>query len=137
MRAPKASSEVVSRVMKANKGRDTGPELLVRKAIWAAGHRGYRTNWRKAPGRPDIAFVGKKVAVIVHGCFWHGCPKCTKRTPKTNESYWSWKFKSNKARDRKNKKLLAKQGWEAFEIWEHDVKKGKVEGMLEWLKEKV
>ena len=65
-RAPIPKNEVTSRVMSANKGKNTKPEILLRKTLWKAGHRGFRTNYKKAPGRPDIAFPKKKVAVFVH-----------------------------------------------------------------------
>lgn len=122
--------------MQSNRGRDTEPELTVRKAIWSTGYRGYKTSWRKAPGRPDIAFVGKKVAVIVHGCFWHGCRKCMKRTPKTNKKYWSWKFETNRKRDARDLRRLKNEGWKTFVIWEHDVKKGNLKELLAWLRTK-
>lgn len=133
MRPPKSTSETVSRVMRANKGRDTKPELLVRKAIRAAGYLGYRTSWKRAPGRPDVAFVGKKIGIIVHGCFWHGCRKCTKRTPKTNRKYWSWKIETNRKRDSRDMRRLKSHGWRAFVIWEHDIRKSNMDEMLRWL----
>lgn len=133
MRPPKSSSEAVSRVMRANKGRDTKPELLVRKAVRAAGYRGYRTSYRRAPGRPDIAFVSKKVGIIVHGCFWHGCRKCSKRRPKTNRGYWVWKIDSNRKRDARDLQKLKREGWKVLVVWEHDIKRGCLERLLSWL----
>ena len=70
-RSPVPKSEAASRVMSANRGRDTGPELRLRRALWAAGRRGYRLHYKKAPGRPDIAYPSRKIAIFVHGCFWH------------------------------------------------------------------
>src|SRR5256885_649199 len=74
--APPASSPAVSRSMKANRGSGTTPEVILRKALWAAGLRGFRANFEHAPGRPDIAFTRRKVAVMVYGDFWHRCPIC-------------------------------------------------------------
>lgn len=81
------------------KARNTTPELALRKALRAIGQTGYRLHYAKAPGRPDVAFVGAKVAVFVHGCFWHGCPHCALRKPKSNTAFWSQKLDANKARD--------------------------------------
>ncbi len=66
-RTPKPSYRPISKVMSANKAKDTKPELKLRKALWKAGIKGYRLNWKSVPGRPDIAFVGKKIAIFVHG----------------------------------------------------------------------
>jgi len=133
MRPPTTDNEIVSRVMRANKGKGTAPELAVRKVISTAGFKGYRLNWPKAPSRPDIAFVNKKVAVIVDGCFWHGCRRCVKSTPKTNKKYWSWKIETNRSRDKKNLARLKRQGWLVYRLWEHDVKKGDLKEMTSWL----
>lgn len=79
-RSPVPKSEATSRVMSANRGRDTGPELLLRRALRAAGHRGYRLHYKKAPGRPDISYVSRKIAIFVHGCFWHRLAVSVART---------------------------------------------------------
>ena len=81
--------------MSANRAKDTKPELLLRQALWQSGHRGYRLHHKKIPGRPDITFVGKKVAIFVHGCFWHRCPKCAYTLPKNNTAFWQAKFDRN------------------------------------------
>ena len=88
-------SEATSRVMSANRAKDTKPELLLRQALWQAGHRGYRLHYKKVPGRPDITFVGKRVAIFVHGCFWHRCPKCAYTLPKNNTAFRQAKFDRN------------------------------------------
>src|SRR5688500_11643951 len=82
--APPASSEAIRRSMVGNRPTNTNPETRVRQALWAAGIKGYRKDWQKAPGKPDIAFVGRRVAVFVHGCYWHSCPKCNIPRPKKN-----------------------------------------------------
>ena len=72
--------------MRANRARNTGPELRLRKALREAGLGGYRLNWKKAPGRPDIAYPGRKVAIFVHGCYWHHCPRCYPNLPSPTPS---------------------------------------------------
>lgn len=100
-RNPPPLNETTKKVMKSNKGKGTGPEVILRKALRDAGHPGYRLNWKKVPGRPDIAYPGKKVAIFVNGCFWHRCPKCNLPLPKTHIDFWEQKFKRNIERDRR------------------------------------
>lgn len=120
--SPQATSQVVTKVMKANKASSTKPEIMVRKYLWANGLRGYRLNWKGAPGRPDICFTKYKYAIFVHGCFWHRCPKCSKSLPKTNTAFWARKFELNLARDKTKMDTLQTQGWKVFVIWECDIK---------------
>ena len=96
---PPPSSPAVRNVMRANRARDTGPELRLRRALREAGLGGYRLNWKKAPGRPDIAYPGRKVAIFVHGCYWHHCPRCYPNLPKSNPEFWARKFELNRERD--------------------------------------
>lgn len=121
--SPKASSKIVSKVMVANKARDTKPELKLRKFLRDNGFRGYRVNWGEAHGRPDVCYPGKKLAIFVHGCFWHRCQKCTKNLPKSNSEFWKKKFELNVLRDSTKKKQLELQGWRVLELWECDIKK--------------
>lgn len=86
-RAPIPDSEITSRVMSSNKGKNTKPEILMRDALRQIGIPGYRLHWKKAPGRPDIAYPGKKIAIFVHGCYWHRCPHCDLPLPKTNTEF--------------------------------------------------
>jgi DNA mismatch endonuclease (patch repair protein) len=90
------SPEKRSAVMRRVKGRDTGPELAVRRLLWAAGYR-YRLQRRDLPGRPDLVLAGRRAAVFVHGCFWHGhdCARGA-RAPKANAEYWSDKIARNR-----------------------------------------
>lgn len=104
--------------MSAIKGKDTKPELILRKALWKEGIKGYRLHWKKVPGKPDIAFPGKKVAIFVHGCYWHRCPHCSLPLPKSNTSFWQEKFARNVARDKKKTKLLEENGWSVLVFWE-------------------
>lgn len=120
-RAPIPESEVTSRVMSANKGRDTKPELILRKALRDIGLSGYRIHWNKIPGKPDIAFPGRKIAIFIHGCFWHRCPKCNLALPKSHSDYWASKFKRNIERDKKYEKDLKKNGWQTIVLWECEV----------------
>lgn len=89
----------IKKSMKGNKRANTKPELLVRQRLRAAGLTGYRLEW-KVPGKPDIAFPGRKIAIFVNGCFWHRCPKCNPSQPKRNVEFWEAKFRRNVERDR-------------------------------------
>lgn len=108
--------------MRANKARNTKPEVALRKALVTAGVRGYRLHWNKVPGRPDIAFPGLKLAVFVYGCYWHRCEKCELPLPKSNTDFWIRKFDRNKERDHRKRVELKKEGWEVVEVWECEIK---------------
>lgn len=114
-----------SAIMRAVKGRDTEPELAVRKMLWPILH-GYRIHNRKIPGCPDIAFTRRKLAIFVHGCFWHGhnCQRGA-RIPKTHRRYWIQKISGNRRRDMKVRKILRRQGWRALVVWECELRKPK------------
>jgi DNA mismatch endonuclease (patch repair protein) len=100
---------------------NTKPEMILRKLLWLSGLRGYRLH-SKLPGRPDIAFGKKRVAVFVDGCFWHSCPHCSDgRAPKSNTSYWMEKRRMNCERDRRNTSKLEGEGWTVIRFWEHEV----------------
>ena len=101
------------------RGKDTGPELTLRKALWASGIR-YRIKNTLA-GKPDIILVGPKVAVFVDGCFWHRCPTHYKR-PKNNADFWEEKINANVLRDKRVNSELTEAGWHVVRFWEHDVK---------------
>jgi DNA mismatch endonuclease (patch repair protein) len=100
------------------RGKDTGPELTIRKALWGLRLR-YRTR-SAIVGRPDIVFVTAKVAVFIDGCFWHGCLLHGVK-PKTNSSFWREKIRKNRVRDRKVIRLLKAEGWSVLRFWEHEV----------------
>ncbi len=104
--------------MRAVKGRDTTPELAVRRILRAAGI-GYRLGGRGLPGRPDLVMPGRRVAVFVHGCFWHGhdCARGA-RQPKTNATYWTAKIGRNRARDVATQTVLEAAGWRVVTVWE-------------------
>ncbi|WP_374545122.1 very short patch repair endonuclease [Rhodoblastus sp.] len=107
-----------SEVMRAVKDRDTTPELRVRKILRAIAP-GYRLHRRDLPGAPDIAYIGRKQAIFVHGCFWHGhdCKRGA-RMPKTNADYWTQKIARNRARDEAHRVAYADLGWRVLTIWE-------------------
>jgi DNA mismatch endonuclease (patch repair protein) len=115
-------SEATRRSMQANRSTDTRPELTLRNALWHAGLRGYRKNPKGLPGRPDIVFTKKKLAIFVHGCFWHRCPKCNPSAPKTNALFWSEKFRVNVERDKRNAENLEAAGLTVITVWECEIK---------------
>ncbi len=108
--------------MSSIKSKNTNPELLLRKYLWNHGIKGYRLHWKKVPGKPDIAFVRKKLAIFVNGCFWHRCPKCNPSTPKHNSEFWKIKFNKNKKRDVLKSVELKNLGWKVMTIWECELK---------------
>jgi len=113
----KVSKEVRSKMMAAVKGRDTGPEKLVRSMLFREGFR-YRLHRRDLPGTPDIVLPRYRMIVFVHGCFWHGhdCPKGRQR-PKTRPEFWNIKLDGNIARDRASQAALTAKGWKVFTVW--------------------
>jgi len=100
------------------RGRDTKPEMLVRRLLHAAGLR-YRLHGKNLPGKPDLVFAGLGAVVFVHGCFWHmhQCP-LGKPVPATNKEFWAEKRRGNALRDKRHRAALKKAGWRVFEIWE-------------------
>lgn len=121
-RSPTPKSSIVSKVMSANKGKNSKPELALRKELCRHGVRGYRLHFTKIPGNPDIVWVGIRRAIFVHGCFWHRCPTCAYPIPKTNREYWEAKFSRNIARDKRNILRLNELGWSVLIIWECEIK---------------
>lgn len=98
---------------------DTRTEMRLRQALWAAGLR-YRLR-SKLPGKPDLVFTGRHIAVFVDGCFWHRCPVHATE-PRTNSAFWKEKLDANVARDRRVDAELEQSGWRVLRFWEHDVK---------------
>lgn len=114
---------MVSAVMKRVRSKNTGPELALRKLLFAAGLR-YRVHYKPkavALGRADIdiAFLGRKLAVFIDGCFWHGCPDHG-TIPKANRDWWAEKLQSNRARDERVTTALTAAGWEVLRLWTHE-----------------
>ena len=128
-----------SRIMAKVQSRNTGPELVLRRALHARGLR-YKLHDSALPGRPDLVFPRFGAVCFVHGCFWHrhgGCPRAT--TPATNRAYWERKFEANVRRDREHRRTLLRAGWRVGVIWECALRpKGQVEKVSvrveRWLK---
>ena len=112
-----------SAVMRAVKSANTAPELKVRRVLHAMGLR-FRLHRNDLPGKPDIVLPRWRVALFVHGCFWHGhaCPRGA-RTPKTNTEYWLAKIARNKERDARHASTLQTLGWRVVTIWECETRK--------------
>jgi DNA mismatch endonuclease (patch repair protein) len=123
------AQEKISRYMRGNKSKNTKPELTLRKALWHTGLRGYRVHWPKAPGKPDICYPSRRLAIFVHGCFWHRCPYCQPELPKSNKALWSEKFEKNMTRDARYKQLYREAGWQRVVIWECQLQQN-LEGAL-------
>ena len=119
---PKATNYNVTKVMKGNVSKNTAPEVQLRKGLFKTGARGYRIHYSKLPGSPDICFPTQKLAIFVHGCFWHRCPSCNLETPKSNTQYWENKFRNNIQRDHRNVEKLNAMGWKVLIIWECQLK---------------
>lgn len=113
------SKEKRSKVMASIKDKDTKPELLLRKHLWARGMR-YRIHDKTIFGNPDISNKKMKLAIFVDGCFWHGCERCY-RKPKSNVLFWKNKLARNMKRRMKVKIVLKNDGWRVLEFWEHQI----------------
>lgn len=126
------TTEERSRNMAAIKGKDTKPEMIVRKYLFSRGLR-FRVQGRKLPGTPDIVFPKYKTAIFVNGCFWHGHEGCKHfRLPKSNVEFWKEKIERNIARDVRNETELKALGWRVIRVWECEIKT--VKGREEYLK---
>jgi DNA mismatch endonuclease (patch repair protein) len=119
-----------SAVMRRVKGRDTSAELAVRRALRAGGV-GYRLASADLPGRPDVVMRGRRLALFVHGCFWHGhdCRRGA-RTPKANADYWAAKIQRNRARDAAAELRLREAGWRVVIVWECSLKRADFDDRL-------
>lgn len=113
---PAQRSKNMSRIRR----RDTAPELAIRRALWAAGHRGYRVDRGSLPGRPDVAWGRAKVAVFIDGAFWHGHPSAY--TPGKSGDYWDEKIERNRKRDEAANSSLRAMGWTVIRMWDFEVK---------------
>jgi DNA mismatch endonuclease (patch repair protein) len=118
--------------MAAVRGKDTKPEMLVRRLAHSLGYR-YRLHNRKLPGVPDLVFPGRRKIIFVHGCFWHRHAGCSlARLPKSKLDFWVPKLEGNHERDAKNVKLLRRDGWRVKVIWECETKQlGRLRRKLE------
>lgn len=113
-----------SRMMSSIRGKDTGPEMIVRKFLHSRGFR-YRLHVRDLPGRPDIVLPRYRTVIFVHGCFWHQHTNCRDAvTPKSNRTFWKTKLDGNVERDRRNLTALRSGGWRCLTIWECQISDG-------------
>lgn len=120
-RKPKAVPLTRSENMSRVRGKDTGPEMIVRRAFWKAGLR-YRLHDKRLPGSPDLVFPGRRTVVFVNGCFWHCHDGCGNfRIPKTRTEWWTAKLALNTSRDARVRTELEATGWYVYVIWECEV----------------
>jgi len=111
-------SEKRSRMMSGIRGKDTKPELIVRKALFAAGYR-FRLHRKDLPGSPDIVFARSQIAIFVHGCFWHMHAQCKyAKLPATHREFWLAKLSGNVERDQRAQDALVSAGWRVLTVWE-------------------
>jgi DNA mismatch endonuclease (patch repair protein) len=111
-----------SQIMSKISGKETKPEILVRKSLFAQGFR-YRKNDKRFPGKPDIVLPKYKTVIFVHGCFWHCHQGCKKSAlPQTNHEFWKNKIQRNADRDKLNQKELKKLGWKIIIIWQCQIR---------------
>jgi DNA mismatch endonuclease (patch repair protein) len=115
------SVEVRSRVMSRVKSRDTKPELILRRALYRSGLRGWRCHRTTLPGKPDIAFGRARLAIFVDGGFWHGHP--SKYWPGRSGEYWDEKIARNQSRDRRVDGELTAMGWRSLRLWDFEVER--------------
>ena len=124
-------------MMSGIRGKNTSPELMLRRKLYAAGLR-YRLHGPKLPGRPDMVMAGKRIVIFVHGCFWHrhdGCHWCS--TPASNIDFWEAKFARNRARDAEVSALLREADWRVATAWECGLRPAfvdeTIEALLGWI----
>jgi DNA mismatch endonuclease, patch repair protein len=115
-------SELMSKVRSCG---NQSTEMAVESVLCATAIKGWIKHPKDVPGRPDFYFSRLRLAVFVDGCFWHGCPKCARRTPRSRRLFWADKIDDNKKRDRRVRSQLRSQGIRAIRIWEHSVAGGK------------
>lgn len=116
--SPPKRSDIMSKI----RGKNTKPEILVRKFLFSQGLR-YRLNVKTLPGKPDIVLPKYKTVIFINGCFWHGHTCKKGQIPSTNIDFWKEKILSNKSRDDKNAMLLTKLGWNVITIWQCEISK--------------
>jgi DNA mismatch endonuclease, patch repair protein len=115
------TQESRSRLMSRIGSKHTKPELVVRSLLHRLGYR-YRLHRKDLPGKPDIVFIGRKKAIFVHGCYWHGHGCKIGKLPKSNLDFWSPKIERNRQRDREKKSELEQVGWSVLELWQCELK---------------
>ena len=116
--ADTVDKETRSRIMSRVRGKDTTPEMLVRRLVFSLGYR-YRLHDPRLPGKPDLVFASRRKVIFVHGCFWHRHDGCAlARLPKSRIEFWTRKLTGNKERDGRNQAALRKLGWRILVVWE-------------------
>lgn len=118
--ADQLTREKRSALMSRVRTRDTAPELALRKALWARGVRGWRLHPRRVPGKPDLAWVGRRIAVFVDGAFWHGHPDYYWGQ---SGEFWNAKIERNRARDQRVNEKLTTLGWNVIRLWDFEVER--------------
>jgi len=104
------------------KSKDTSPEMTVRRLVYGMGYR-YRLHDKRLPGKPDLAFLGRRKVIFVNGCFWHGHDGCRyARLPKTRVAFWKTKIEKNRARDDEIASVLRADGWKVLTLWQCEIK---------------
>jgi len=110
-----------SEIMSHISGKETKPEVIVRKYLFSQGFR-FRKNVKDLPGKPDVVLLKYKTVIFIHGCFWHGHTCKRGVLPATNVEFWKTKIRGNIERDKRNVSELEKQGWKVFVIWQCEIK---------------
>ena len=116
---PKRRSEIMSHI----RSKDTSIELMVRRYLFSKGYR-YRVNYKALPGKPDIVFTKKRIAIFIHGCYWHGhgCGSRYAHTSRSNQEYWESKISRTKQRDQEHTQMLEADGWKVVVLWECQIR---------------
>jgi DNA mismatch endonuclease (patch repair protein) len=128
----RVSKDCRSRIMRSVRRSDTTPEVRLRRLLHHAGFR-FRLQGKDLPGRPDLVFPKRRVALFVHGCYWHRHPGCVKTTtPTSNVEFWMTKFQANVARDARDSLRLAELGWRVVVVWECQI--ADPDDLLGWLR---
>ena len=131
--ADRHSADVRSRIMRRIKGKDTGPELRVRRHLHREGLR-YRVHLSSLPGKPDLVFTRKRVVIFVHGCFWHQHPGCVHSgVPLSNRNYWEPKLARTVERDRFHRQRLRSDDWHVITLWECEINEARLGELVKQL----
>jgi DNA mismatch endonuclease (patch repair protein) len=113
--------------MRRIRSKNTAPEIIARRLLRGLGFSGYRIHRRELPGKPDIVFMARRKAIMVHGCFWHGhCCNEGQRQPKSNQDYWIPKINRNRSRDAAHLTDLGRLGWSVITVWECEIKEHEI-----------
>ncbi|MCK4927799.1 MAG: very short patch repair endonuclease [Candidatus Aenigmarchaeota archaeon] len=129
------TKEVRSKIMSKIKGKDTKPEIFLRKVLFRLGYRySLRYKFKELNFKPDMVMVSRKICVFMDGCFWHGCSRCYKE-PKSNRDYWVSKINRNIERDKEQNEYLKKNGWKVIRVWEHDLKENPTKTIIRVIRE--